>query len=212
MLAVAAVAVAAAILIIALDGHGDSGSRHGGGATRDGRGTVVQLAAGYLGVPVAEVRARLRRGETLGQIAASGKGASRIGLIESLYSARAAAVKARGLSPAAEAAELRTVRRTLIAQVDHARRRAGLVRGAASYLGLDEAELTGKLAGGHTLAQVAAATPGRSWAGLLQALLATRRQAIERAVSEKAVSAGAAHRALSRLRSRLERQIERPGG
>lgn len=211
MLAVAAGAVAAAILIIALGGHGSSGSRHGSGAARGGRGTVVQLAAGYLGLPAAEVRARLRRGESLGQIAASGTGGSRTGLIESLYAARAAAVRASGLSPAAEAAELRTLRRALIAQVDHARR-GGLLRGAASYLGLSEAELAGKLADGHTLAQVAAGTPGRSREGLLQALLAPRRRAIERAVSEKAVSATAGHRALSRLRSRLERQIERPGG
>lgn len=211
MLAVAAGAVATASLIIALGGERSSDSQHRGAAS-GGRGTVVQLAAGYLGLPAAEIRARLRRGESLGQIAASGKGGSRTGLIESLYAGRAAAVRARGLSPAAEAAELRTVRRTLIAQVDHTRRRAGLLRGAAAYLGLSEAELAGKLAGGHTLAQVAAGTPGRSRAGLLQELLAPRRRAIEHALSEKAVSATAGHRALSRLRSRLERQIERPGG
>ena len=211
MLGVAVAAVVAAVVVLAVGGGGKHAKRRDSSAA-GAHATVVQRAAGYLGVAPAEVRRRLRKGETLGQLAASGKGTSRQGLIESLYAAGANAIRARQLSPAIEAAQLRDLRLTLTAQVDHARRRAGLLRTAAAYLGISESALVAKLAGGRTLAQVAAATPGRSRSGLVQALVATRRRTIERALAEKAVSSSAAKRAISRLRGRAERQVQLSGG
>ncbi len=52
------------------------------------------------------------------------------------------------------------------------RTRGGLVSAASSYLGLTPAQLKEQLRGGKTLAQVAAATPGKSEAGLVAAMLA----------------------------------------
>jgi len=52
----------------------------------------------------------------------------------------------------------------------HAFARLGGVRDlgtAASYLGISTAQLAGKLSSGQSLAEIAAATPGRSVAGLL---------------------------------------------
>ncbi len=57
----------------------------------------------------------------------------------------------------------------------HARagaRRAGLLATATSYLGIPASQLRGELEAGKTLGQVADATPGRSEAGLIAALLA----------------------------------------
>ncbi len=206
MLAIAAAAVAAAVVIIAASGGG-SAPRHGGD-----QGSAVQVAAGYLQLPAQEVRRRLRAGETLGEIAASTKGASRAGLIEAVYAARSQQIRARHLTPAVERAELRALRRELVAQVDRARRRAGLRRTAALYLGLSEAELRSKLAAGRSLAQVAAATPGRSRAGLIDAIVTPRRTALRRAVKEKQITLVAEQAAAAKLRSRAERQISRPGG
>lgn len=207
LLAIAAVAVIAAIAILALGGG--FSPKHGA-SPKGARKTVVQEAAGYLGVSPAEVRSRLRSGQTLAQIAAAKKGSAH-GLLEALYASRAAAIRARHLPAAEEAAELQALRRTLSAQVAHQRRRSGLTRGAAAYLGLSEAELSAGLARGKTLAQLAASSPGHSRAGLVSALVQTRRRTIERARSEKLLSAAQAKRSIARLRTRVERQIERPG-
>jgi len=203
----AAAAAIAGIAIAAIGGGGSKPRPHAGPA-----GSVVQIAAGYAGVPAAEVRRRMRQGESLGQIAAASKGGSRRGLIEALYAKKAAAVRARGLSPAAERSELQALRLSLLAQVDRTRRRPGLIRGAAAYLGMSEAELAARLAGGRTLAQVAAATPGRSSAGLVDALVAARRRTIEQARRDRQISAATAHRAIARLAGRARRQVEQPGG
>ena len=146
---------------------------------------MVQAASGYLDMPAQELRRRLRAGETLGEIAASTGGASRAGLIEAVYAARSQQIKARHLAPAEERAELRALRRALVLQVDRARRRARLISAAADYLGLSEAELRAKLASGRTLAQIAAATPGHSRAGLIDAIVTPRRAALQRAVRER---------------------------
>src|SRR5689334_18838686 len=81
MLAVALAAVIAAVLIVTLSG-GSSGDKHrrhaqGGTATAPARGaTDSQLASSYLGIPKATLRQRLRKGETLAEIAESTPGRS----------------------------------------------------------------------------------------------------------------------------------------
>jgi len=52
------------------------------------------------------------------------------------------------------------------------RAHGGLVSAAASYLGLTTSQLQEQLRGGKTLAQIADATPGKSEAGLVAAMLA----------------------------------------
>ncbi|MCW3032477.1 MAG: hypothetical protein JWM60_822 [Solirubrobacterales bacterium] len=206
MLAIAAAAVIAAVLIAVLSG----GSTHRKSAAA--QGSVLQVASGYLHVPTPELRRRLRAGETLGEIAGSTGGASRAGLIRAVYASRSQSVKRLHLPPAEERAELNALRRALVVQVDRARRRTRLRTAAARYLGLNDAQLSSKLTGGRTLAQVAAATPGRSRAGLVAALVAPRRTALELALKRKQITPGAERAAAAKLRSRAERQISRPAG
>lgn len=70
-------------------------------------------------------------------------------------------------------------------RIHHAgrRRRAGMLSAAASYLGISRAQLRSDLASGKTLAQIAAATPGRSEAGLVAALEAADRSRLQSASS-----------------------------
>ena len=56
------------------------------------------------------------------------------------------------------------------------RQRLGTLATAATYLGLSETQLRSELQGGKSLAQIADATPGKSEAGLIQALEAAGRQ------------------------------------
>jgi hypothetical protein len=211
MLAVAASAVIAAIVIVVLTGGGtERDGTHRSGAAAPG--SVLQLASGYLRLPPSEVRRRLSAGETLGEIANSTHGASRSGLIEALAASGSQAIRQRHLSPGAERAELTALRRALASRVDRARRRAGVMRDAARYLGLSEAQLRARLTGGRTLAQIAAATPGRSRAGLVGGLVAARRSALELALKEKRITPAAERAAAAKLRARAERQIGRAGG
>jgi hypothetical protein len=211
MLALAASAVIAAVVIIVLTGGGAGrGGTHRSGTAAPG--SVLQIASGYLRLPPSEVRRRLSAGETLGDIANSTHGASRSGLIEALAASGSQAIRQRHLSPGTERAELTALRRALAARVDRARRRAGLIRDAARYLGLSEARLRARLTGGRTLAQIAAATSGRSRAGLIGALVATRRSALQLALKEKRITPAAERAAAAKLRTRAERQIGRAGG
>ena len=65
-------------------------------------------------------------------------------------------------------------------------RRAGSV--AAGYLGVPAAQLEAELRAGKTLALVAEATAGKSTAGLIDALVAARRERLTAAVSAKRIT------------------------
>ena len=70
---------------------------------------------------------------------------------------------------------------------------------AATYLGLGRAELRRRLQTGETLAEVAAATPGKSPAGLIAAVLAPR----EAQLKARAQASSALREALSRSRAQV---------
>ena len=69
---------------------------------------------------------------------------------------------------------------------------------AASYLGISTAQLAGKLNSGQSLAEIAAATPGHSPAGLIEALVTAKRAALA-AIAAK-------------LPQRVRAEVDRPGG
>lgn len=206
LLALAAVAAIAAVLVALLGGGGSSAP-----ATRAaGRGgsSLVQQAAGYLRLPAGAVRQRLRAGQTLGEIAATSKHGTASGLLKALYAPRAAAIRKRHLPAAQERSELRRLRHELTTSLRRVRAGRSLVRLASRYLGVSESQLRSRLASGRTLAQVAATTPGRSRAGLVAALVSTRRRAIETALRQKLISAAAARKAIANLHARAERQVD----
>ena len=69
---------------------------------------------------------------------------------------------------------------------------------AASYLGISTAQLAGKLNSGQSLANIVDATPGRSAAGLIEALVTAKRAALA-AIAAK-------------LPQRVRAEVDRPGG
>ena len=71
-------------------------------------------------------------------------------------------------------------------------------RGGPAYLGIDEAQLRSDLGSGRSLAQVAAATPGRSAQGLIEAIVAGAQ--------------GRPRRPLANLRSHVSAEVQRKTG
>ena len=82
--------------------------------------------------------------------------------------------------------------------------------GAASYLGLTNAQLIQQLQSGKSLAQIAS-SKGKTVAGLEQAMTAPIKKALDAAVSKKAITATQQQQILSRLSSNLSRRINQKG-
>lgn len=153
--------------------------RHGG---------LRQAAAAYLGLAPRQLTEELASGKTLAQIANATPGKSEAGLLAAMV----AAVKAKLPSPPPdlEARIKAIVNRSPGTELNrHARlgsARHGALRAAAlAYLGLTRHELIEQLRTGKTLAQVADSTPGKSAAGLTEALM--------KVVTAKVNAAVAAH-------------------
>ncbi len=202
LLGVAAAAVLAGVLVVVLTagGHRSPGRRAGASA---GGPTVVQLAAGYLHVPPAQIRQLMAKGQTLSQIAAA-KGSSRAALLEALYARKARQIKSLHLTPQRERTELAATRAALAERLTR-RRVSSLSVAAAKYLGLSRTELRAKLASGDTLSSLAEATGGHSRRGLIDAMTRERRETIEQAEKRHVLNPAVARRRIARLRKRAER-------
>ncbi|HWD11220.1 MAG TPA: hypothetical protein VG366_05215 [Solirubrobacteraceae bacterium] len=124
----------------------------------------LSTAAGYLGVAPAQLQAQLRSGKTLAQVAAATPGKSEAGLIAAIVAVRQAKL-------AAISAKLG---KRVKAEVDHTPGQ-GLPAVEGAYLGLTREQLRSEVRAGKTLAAIAAATPGKSEAGLIAAIVARRR-------------------------------------
>jgi hypothetical protein len=165
MLGVAVAAVLAggtAAVVMAAQPAGHS-RRHGALAT----------AASYLGLSTPQLRDELRAGKSLAQIADATSGRSEAGLIAVLEAARK-----QKLAAAAAGVTARVTAE--VEAVGGPRTHRGLERwhrqllgSSASYLGLPKSKLAAELRTGKTLAQVASETPGKSDAGLVEALVST---------------------------------------
>jgi hypothetical protein len=180
--------------------HAHAGARHG----------LLAVASGYLGIPVGQLRGDLASGKTLAQIADATPGKSEAGLVSSLM----AAGKQRLQSAAGRlATRVQTLVRTTPGALSHrkpgAKRHDSLRAAAIAYLGIGRKALAGDLRSGETLAQIADATPGKSAAGLSQALLeaATRRLG-ERARTGR-LSKSAETARLAKLRTRVQSVLTR---
>jgi len=88
-------------------------------------GDVVKGTSGYLGIPVAELKAQVMKGKSLGEIANATAGKSREGLLDALDRAADARIKAAvdaGKITAAQADQLRPkVHEAILKIVDHDR-------------------------------------------------------------------------------------------
>jgi hypothetical protein len=176
----------------------------------------VPAIAAYLGISPAQLESELRSGRSLAQIAEGTPGKSAAGLIDALI-----ARKRRHLSTLSA-----NVPRRVRAEVDRrgtlvgragARRGAGLHGGArrglggaaAAYLGVSLHQLRAQLRSGRTLAEIAGATPGRSTAGLIDALVAARRQRIAARVAAGRLSSSRADRANAHSEKVIAKLVER---
>jgi hypothetical protein len=83
---------------------------------------------------------------------------------------------------------------------------------AADYLGLSRPQLRKRLRTDGTLVAVAHSTPGRSRAGLIEALVKARMRALTSAAAAGSLSSAKLSTRLARLRERVEAQVQRVHG
>ena len=207
-------APAAALAVAACGSSAKAGSKTSAGATRApskrrvlapasaSARTELAAAAGYLGIGAAQLRSKLRTGESLGELAKSTPGKSEAGLI--------AAIEQRDRNAS------RSLQRQVRAQVrtpggPPRRRLLPLREDAREYLGLTVPQLREREQGGSTLAQIAQAIPARSEAGLIEAIFNDRKRQLEAAVREGRLRADVEHLSLAHLRERVHAYVtQRP--
>jgi hypothetical protein len=212
------VATGAALALVA--GGGAAFAASGSpAAAKVGRGGVVQAVTSYLGLTPQQLRADLRAGQTLAQIAAA-----QHKTVGGLEQAITSAVKAR-LDKAVSAGKISsTQRQTLLNRLQsrldtlvnsphplraalgaraHALRARGIVAAVAGYLGVTAQQLKTELMGGKTLAQVAT-EHGKTVAGLEQAITSAVKARLDRAVAAGLITSTREEAILSRLASHLD--------
>lgn len=227
---VAGAAVAALLAggsIAAVSATGQSNPRKNAGAhdhgSHRGRARDLAAAAGYLGIPPAQLSSELSSGKTLAQIADASTGKSAAGLIEALIAARRARLAAaaarlpqwvaaevsRAGGPAGAGQRTARHRVTGAARLD-ALFSAPAARGsvAAGYLGVAPARLKSQLRSGKTLAQVADATSGKSKAGLVDALVAARRSKLAVATAAGQLTQALQAKRVARLHKRMSAFVQ----
>jgi hypothetical protein len=184
-----------------------------------GRGGIRSAITSYLGVTTHQLRADLRNGKTLAQIAAT-QGKSSSGLEQAIE----AAVNSR-LAQAVAAGKLTSQREQMIlsglqARLDelvnnthpgllHQRgflRRAATV--SAAYLGITPQALRSQLDAGKTLALVAT-DQGKTVSGLEQAIEAATKTRLDKAVAAGRLTSQREQLILARLPARLDKLVNR---
>jgi hypothetical protein len=187
-------------------GHDDGGRRAAAPARAHAGGANV--VTDYLGITAAQLRADLKAGQTLAQIANATPGKSAAGLVQALTAAAKArldaAVAAGRLTSAQEQFALAKLTPAITAFVNGASaKRVTLplpgVKEALAYLGLTPAQIVADLASGKTLGQIADATPGKSAAGLIQTLTTAAKAELDSAVSAGVITPAREQALLSRV-------------
>jgi hypothetical protein len=190
----------------------DSKSGTGSGGSRAQTPSRTVLAANYLGLTTAQLHDRLKRGQSLADVAAGIDGRSAQGLIETLVAAQAARLKAMKLPATTQRTRLTRYRQRIERLVSHRRAAPAIERDllvASRYLDIGDGRLHTLLEQGRTLAQIAAATHGRSTAGLEAAILAARRSDLKTAASSGLLSHKDETAALAALPGAVEAELRR---
>jgi hypothetical protein len=196
MIGIAAAAVLAGATAAVVMASQSSTHRH--------RSGTLATAAGYLGVSEAELRSELSSGKSLAEVANATNGKSATGLIDTLEASQ------KQKLAAAEA----TLSSRITAEVNQPRGLArrhggGQTQAAVAYLGLNRKQLRAELRSGKTLAQLASATSGKSEAGLIEALLAAKKTALQASVTAGTITQAQANARLSKLAGRLAARVKR---
>lgn len=85
---------------------------------------------------------------------------------------------------------------------------ADLTKLAADYLGLPKDQLRHQLASGKTLGQIADATPGKSRAGLIDAVVAGATAQVDKLVAEGKITAAQADKFKAKLPERVSKLVD----
>lgn len=180
------------------------GTRAGGGKAGTPRGDVAAASA-YFGISKAKLRKELDSGRSLAALAASSPGHSALGLVEAIMRPRVrrieAQVAAKRLSQAEAQRSIQRIRKRVQTRLARSTAYEPTAAVAERYLGLSASELRSRLHGGSSLEQVADATPGRSAAGLISAVMAVR-------VGELVHGAGASSEAQLRRETAFLKALE----
>ena len=170
----------------------------------------MNTAATYIGITEAQLRTELQSGKSLADVAVA-HGKTRDGLIAALVQASTQEITTlvdrtnpfpapQGRGPGGPGFGFRVEGNELAA--------------ASTYLGTTEADLRTKLAGGQSLAQIAAATSGKSRDGLIQALVADATKSIDAAQQSGKLTADQATQLKTNLTQRITQMVDatRPAG
>jgi hypothetical protein len=191
---------------------------HGGGPSDE-----LSAAATHLGITTDALKTDLQSGKTLAQVADATSGKSAAGLIQALVASEKSALDAAGsagkLTAAQEQTLLTSVQQRVTDLVNGTRpafpglgKGFGLGHGfgasdklsaAATYLGITADALKTDLQSGKTLAQVADVTSGKSATGLVQALVASEKSALDAAVSAGTLTAAQEQTLLTSVQQRV---------
>ena len=199
------------------------------GLARRGGGHDLQTAARYLGIPTAQLARKLDSDQSLAEIAAATPGRSSAGVIEALVTAKReklAAIAAklskrvsaevnRAGGPHGAAAHARgrgeALRARRHARVPPAHRLIATpgFRAAASYLGMTAVQLQSELESGRTLAAIASATSGKSESGLIDAIVAAKKEVLAAARAAGSITAEREKAMAASLRKRVSKLVKR---
>jgi lambda repressor-like predicted transcriptional regulator len=219
VLAVASLAVGGTALAA-----GSPGAKERPRAAKVAAGGLLKVAADYLGVTPKALRAELRQGRSLAQVATA-REKSVDGLEQALltaYRARVQAARTAGKIDAARAQRMldraparieRLVEATRAGKARRAKVRLakGLLAVAADYLDVTRKQLVAELRQGRSLAQVATVR-GKSVDGLETVLLDAFKAKVNAAVAAGKLDATRAQRMLERAPARIERLVTRARG
>ncbi len=219
MIGLAAAAVVAGVIVALLASGGKGAGQQSAAAVHAAQTTLpsdLGPAAGYLGIPAAQLQAELRSGKTLAEIARSTRGKSVSGLVKAAVAARKAQLAAElaggKLTPAQEKAKLSTLNRRVAEQATGPGLSAGVVPVSATYLGRSKAQIRAEVRSGKSLAEIADATPGKSAAGLIEAIVAARKARLAAEVAAGALSQAEESELVSSLDRRVTAKVERKRG
>ena len=173
-----------------------------------GGADLLTAAATYIGIPAADLRTQLATGKSLTDIAVA-NGKTRDGLVAALVAASQTAIStyvdqkgtANPVGPGGGRAGKGGPggERGVAGDPEQA---------AATYLGATLADLETKTDAGQTLAAIAAATPGKSRDGLIQALVADATTKIEAAKTAGTITAAQATQLETGLLDRTTKLVD----
>lgn len=178
-------------------GNTDQTAAHRGPGGAD----LFQAAADFIGITVAELRTEMGTDKSMADVAVA-HGKTRDALVAALTTA--ASTKIGDLVDQKGFPQHPGPAVGLHIKVD-------LLQAATTYLGISAADLRTQLQSGKTLAEIAAATPGKTKDGLIAAIVADETAQIDKAVTDGKLTADQATTLKTGLTERVTQMVERSG-